>query len=1358
MAGSRVSVGWTPEEVDFPSSLNGWQFTCPVVKFLGPDGSPEWFRYELTAPSAEATFPFKMVLGNAWGYDFGGNPSFPKNELGLMYFHPGGNSLLAGGVSSGNHYVFTVKNPGLADTSISVMEFSGTPVLMTGVEGGLGSFSCGQTVPITITFSGVPPPEERAYVRLTTNHWASSWLVPALSSGVVARAEITNLQPASEYEWYALASSATPEYLMRQEAYGVNALSMTWLNNYGDNYHFTTLQDEAGWVFHGNDRVAMGGGIVIWAKVGYVNTDGSNPWVTNAAVYYTLDGSIPAGRYGVALTPSTHVKRMRFDHIENDISHYGGAMKWVAILEQVPAYTTVRYKIGAWKEAGRPEHFADYRSGYEDQVFNAIPHASDEPLLTVESEGNGRIDGDSGTSRFFLDEVAGESVPMTVEFEPNQARVIAAEVFSNLNRRDWANQDSDGDGIPDGMVAPAGDSIESGTVDQYYAAYPMTLAGQGVYRCVLPVRKTGAYRLTVRWKCEGDRAWRWYSQGGRGDHAIVVSPRCSRDMRIYEANALIANARGPSEAERGTLEDLTEPASYKEKRLTLDSMRELGCNWLWLQPLHPRGEIDRAVDPTNGKPYPLGNPYAVRNYFEISPWLSRSKTASASLGAFTNLVEAADRAGMRIALEAPFNYTALDCELGGVGVSLFAPGASEHDQLRDREARVFSRAGNYAMRASTALNIAPAPDRGDFGKWSGVGDVYLGLYSSLVDVNPVHNYKFLAPGDWMDTSVGLESVSGEKNGHFDLITRNVWRYFAQYLAYWLDRTGYPQNGTHAVLDSDKGIDGYYGTFASGAPSRFWEYVINTTRARKWNFVFMAESLDGDAVTCCLDRQFDVVRENMSCAVKRLRRTSDYRDVFDQRRMIHGNSLVFLNVTAHDKEYYNDIWQAAIRDAVMCSMPGVPMVFYGQELGITRLAGFDRYERFYGRYVPNFETWNSLRPAWAQAGPDTAALRALMASVNEARSVSAALESGGYYYLNQPGGQAHPLIWAVARYQEACAAPADKDVVLAFVNLDRNGVQTGVFNLNLSVGGANLLGIKAGHRYNLRNLAAYTGNDALARTRWVWPRDKDGAELLSQGIYVRLNSVPVSSGQWQTAPYEAQYLKLYDMEPPVPPLAPVPDHVYNGTNLIGFSWSPSGGKGEAGATSYLISIGSTPGGDDVVSQASVGKALHYGCSGRYDTTNYAAVWSVSAAGVTSIVAAASDRAELTGEHPPAVILLPDVDSDGDGVSNSEEARIGTDPMDPESTARIITMQVVPGVVGRGIACSTRPGRTYRIYFNDVKGSLEVPWIPFGNMNNGYGSWVETNRTPTVHLFQDDESPDSTGYAPTGSRRYYRIDSH
>ena len=46
---------------------------------------------------------------------------------------------------------------------------------------------------------------------------------------------------------------------------------------------------------------------------------------------------------------------------------------------------------------------------------------------------------------------AGDSIPLNISFQPGEANVTAAEIYTNLNRRDRADTDADGDGYPDGV-------------------------------------------------------------------------------------------------------------------------------------------------------------------------------------------------------------------------------------------------------------------------------------------------------------------------------------------------------------------------------------------------------------------------------------------------------------------------------------------------------------------------------------------------------------------------------------------------------------------------------------------------------------------------------------------------------------------------------------------------------------------------------------------------------------------------------------------------------------------------------------------------------------------------------------------
>ncbi|MDW8309992.1 MAG: alpha-amylase family glycosyl hydrolase, partial [Verrucomicrobiales bacterium] len=619
-----------------------------------------------------------------------------------------------------------------------------------------------------------------------------------------------------------------------------------------------------------------------------------------------------------------------------------------------------------------------------------------QPVLTV----NG-VNANYTTTHVFVDEVAGDAVPLTIVFQPNAANLTHVETYSNLNRRDRATVDADGDGTEDGILPPSGNLVVAGSDAHYFKAYSMSNAGGGTFTLTLYATKTGAYRLTARYKVSGNPNWIYYNDfGGQRDHCIVVSPKKARDIVLYELNTLNVEAQGPTFADRSTFVDLHDgpgarPYNSVTTKFNLGYVTSLGVNWLWFQPIHPQGIAGRQIDPDTGQPYEIGSPYAVKNFFEIMPLMSKANTRAAALQEFTNFVAAADAAGVGIMLDAAFNHTAHDCELAERGVQYFAPAAQPTNEIRNHEARFYSRTDAYDMRAFNAASIAIAPDRYDFGKWSDVFDVYFGRYAALVP-NASQSGNYLSEADWFDTSIGSESASGPGHGHFDTITRNVWKYFGDYVLHWLDRTGCP---TNTPPDQTwRGVDGLRADFGQGLPPQCWEYIINKARSRKWDFVFMSESLDGGVVTYRSNRHFDVLNENIVFEFKTATTASAYRGIFEARRTAYGQGLVLLNTTSHDEENYTDPWQAFIRFAVGSTIDGMPMIFYGQELGISKTFGFDRYELNFGKTIPHFKKFNSLQPILNPTNRNFGLdqLYPVYAAVNQARQFSRALRSSNRY--------------------------------------------------------------------------------------------------------------------------------------------------------------------------------------------------------------------------------------------------------------------------------------------------------------------------------------------------------------------------
>ena len=857
--------------------------------------------------------------------------------------------------------------------------------------------------------------------------------------------------------------------------------------------------------------------------------------------------------------------------------------------------------------------------------------------LTVESPGYPVRSGEYTTSHVYINEVREESVDLTFYFDPpGGGAVHEVEVFTNLNRRDLARMDKNNDGVPDGIVAVNGNTISSSAADtdpvtgHFYAGFTMTYnAGEDRYELTIPANRTGAYRVTTRYRTSAGGAWIWY---GLRDHCVVVSPSSSRKINLYEVNVFNIEADGDGMGDRSTLEDLHNAPGAPHNannRWDLDYLTRLGCNWLWFQPIHPNGIDGRepVAGYGNGGPlYEPGSPYAVKNFFEVNGLMTKNYSAgnsvaanrAAAMTAWQNFVSAADGRGVGIMLDAPFNHTSFDVEFAQQGVDLFQPDGStwaSTDEIRNREARFFSREGNYGNRASSAGTIAPGPDRFDFGKWNDVKDVFFGRYDALVEFNSSpENTSHTGEGDWFDTSDSdWTSIDFTQGGEGRNVTHRVWDYFAEYALHWLEQTRtVNRNSTAADGDAaarylidDAGIDGLRCDFGQGLPPRAWEYIINVARGTKWNFVMMAESLDGGAVTYRSARHFDILNENIVFPLQSATNKYSYRDIFESRRSAYGQSLVLMNTTSHDEENYADPWEALVRTSVACTNDGLPMVFPGQELGVSRITGYQHYETNFGKEIAHFKRWNSMMPIWNDTDFGNDQLYPVYSGMLSARRESPALASSLRWFLDGNGN--NDQIHAVAKYEEAGASPAYQDVVIAFANLDRDNDQSDRFKIPSGLKG--LLGIADGRTYNVKNIAAYNrpptvvGRDEL----WLWGGGISGEDLVASGFDVFLRKVPLSVGAWDSAPFEAQYLKLYDVTPPPSPV-PLTGAYQVGAEVV-FTWVPNSAPDDH-ITSFQITV--SDGDGAVVSSGEVTDGSNqYSFAGVPGTHYEATVTAVSA---------------------------------------------------------------------------------------------------------------------------------------------------
>ena len=986
------------------------------------------------------------------------------------------------------------------------------------------------------------------------------------------------------------------------------------------------------------------------------------------------------------------------------------------------------------------------------------------------------IEANYTTTHLFIDEVAGATIPITIFLDPGATGVESAEVFTNLNRRDRAALDANGDGVEDGILPPSGNTIPAGNDANYFKVYSMSLVPGG-YQITLFANKTGAYRLTARFRFIGDSpgTYRYYGDtdgGGKRDHAIVVSPTFAREIRLYEVNTFNVEASGTTFSQRSTFEDLSDrpgaihTSPSRSNQWNLDYVKALGVNWLWFQPYHPYAEEGRHLSAANinarapgagastwlwngGSPsedvnyaYQLGSPYAVRNFWEIDPRMSATFSGNPSsqtdlnnptnranaMQAFRNFVTDADAAGVNIMPDAAFNHSGWDIEVGPAGIGAVkdgftfdnrswmagqgASGWSAADRVHDRELRVFSRAGDYRHRASFYTdfftnNIAPAPDRTDFGKWLDVCDIFFGRYAALVgaqDGSEANYYN--GEGDWIDLTA--PDWNGTSGGNFDAFTRATWRYFAQYAPYWLNQTRPAgSNRNSAPADGDaatryawdaRGIDGLRCDFGQGLPPQCWEYIINVARSYKWSFVFMAETLDGGAPPYRSNRHFDILNENILFAVKGASVANDYRSMLESRRTAFGQGLVLLNTVSHDEDNYGNPWDAVLRYAALATNDGAPMLFPGQELGIATFFGYDLMEKNFGKYIPHFKTYNSMMPLWNNSDFGNDQLFPVYSGINAARAFSPALRSSSRWFMDGDGG--NPKIFAVAKYAQANASPAFSDVVLAFANLDRSNDQQDNYKIPAAL--APLLGLQDSRTYNVKNVAAYLRPPTITgrRDTFLWSPGITGANLKSTGFLVAMKKVPTTNGAWDTVPYEAQYLKVYDVTAPTgTPGNPAPPNAYfySVGNSVMVSWASAAADSEGIVPCYKVSV--TISGNTTSSIVCGTSTTINGMAGQTVTVTIQSVNPND----NSVTGPASSPTNIK-------FINPNGDDDGDGMTNGAEDAAGTNPFDPNSVFRVTSVSR-PDASHVAVTWSSVSGKQYVVQsasapggtYGDVLGS-------------------------------------------------------
>jgi len=201
-----------------------------------------------------------------------------------------------------------------------------------------------------------------------------------------------------------------------------------------------------------------------------------------------------------------------------------------------------------------------------------------------------------------------------------------------------------------------------------------------------------------------------------------------------------------------------------------------------------------------------------------------------------------------------------------------------------------------------------------------------------------------------------------------------------------------------------------------------------------------------------------------------------------------------------------------------------------------------------------------------------------------------------------------------------------------------------------------------------------------------------------------------------------------------PPASVPNTSYYQIGNQGtFAWTSNAGPHD-NITGWRISIGTTPGGNDVANNISV-SSTSYPFTGTPGQTYYATLKAVSGAGIESTASSSdSGSPNPNSTTTPVKLLAPTADDDADGQSNEAEAAAGTNPLSNASAFKV-NSAAVPANGEFTITWASMAGKKYRVQRSATLVSLSWTDIsPEITATSGTSSYNDPSAGSVRHFYR------------------------
>jgi len=225
-----------------PGSWNGWansQNMGGAFDFARiTTGTLRWHTtFQHTGTTGVQEFKFVSTgFGDVWRNQWAANPNVLLNQISTFTFGTPSNPNNRVTLTAGRWYTVVFADNGYANTRAIFMETSGQPVNISSVSHLPIMVGATQPAQITAVLSGNPSPEERFFVRYTTNSWQTSNIVAMTGTGNQRQATIAAYVNGTRVEYYVFSSVIT------NPVDNFDLITLRLNNNDGPNFSYTVGQ------------------------------------------------------------------------------------------------------------------------------------------------------------------------------------------------------------------------------------------------------------------------------------------------------------------------------------------------------------------------------------------------------------------------------------------------------------------------------------------------------------------------------------------------------------------------------------------------------------------------------------------------------------------------------------------------------------------------------------------------------------------------------------------------------------------------------------------------------------------------------------------------------------------------------------------------------------------------------------------------------------------------------------------------------------------------------------------------------------------------------------------------------------